>query len=216
MYLFRKKGFVIGWFKALITHQGISRLALVHENCRISNKARVYMKSRLNGVHLGDYSYIGKGSILHNTTIGKFSSISDCCVIGLPGHPINLLSTSPIFTSPSNALKETWVSKRVYNPSIRVVIGNDVWIGYGVFVLNNVTIGDGAIVAAGAVVTKDVPPYAIVGGVPARIIKYRFPESKVSKLLRLQWWDMPYEEIKNHLDLFTEPDVDIDSLIKLL
>ena len=170
------------------------------------------MRSRLNGVNIDDYSYIGKSSILHNTTIGKFSSISDCCVIGLPGHPINHLSTSPIFTAPFNALRETWVNDRIYKPEIKVEIGNDVWIGYGVMIPNNIKVGDGAIVAAGAVVTKDVPPYAIVGGVPAKIIKYRFSEDKIKKLLDLKWWEKPYDEIKRNIELFCYTDIDIKSL----
>lgn len=208
MYLFRKKGFIAGWFTFSLCHKGVSKSALIHSNCVISKKARVYMKSRLNGVKMDDYSYIGKNSILHNTNIGKFTSISDCCVIGLPGHPTNHLSTSPIFTAPFNALRETWVKENVYKAGINVEIGNDVWIGYGVMIPNNIKVGDGAIVAAGAVVTKDVPPYAIVGGVPAKVIKYRFSESKINKLLKMQWWDKPYEEIKKNLDLFIKVDID--------
>ena len=212
MYLFRKKGFISGWFTFSLGHKGVSKWALVHSNCSIGKKAKVYRGSRLNGVKLEDYSYIGKKNILHNTTIGKFSSISDCCVIGLPGHPTNHLSTSPIYTAPFNALMETWVKERVYKPVINVEIGNYVWIGYGVMIPNNVKIGDGAIVAAGAVVTKDVPPYAIVGGVPAKVIKYRFPEDKIEKLMDLKWWNKPVEEIKSHIELFTQPDLNTEQL----
>lgn len=212
MLLLRKKGFISGWITISLCHKGVSKSALVHSNCSISKNARVYMRSRLNGVKMDDYSYIGKSSIIHNTTIGKFSSISDCCVIGLPGHPTNHLSTSPIFTAPFNALRQTWVQERVYKPVIDVEIGNDVWIGYGVMIPNNVKVGDGAIVAAGAVVTKDVPPYAIVGGVPAKVIKYRFPEDKIERLLELKWWDRPVEEIKSHIALFTQQDLSIEQL----
>lgn len=196
----------------MFLRRGISKTALISENCHISKSARVYMKSRLNGVSLGDYSYIGKNCIIHGTSIGKYCSISDCCVIGLPGHPTNLLSTSPIFTSPQNALREKWVDSKTYKTNVNVIIGNDVWVGYGVLIPNNIRICDGAIVAAGAVVTKDVPPYAIVGGVPARIIKYRFSEEKIERLLELKWWDKPEEEIKANLGLFTSPDIDVDSL----
>ena len=77
-----------------------------------------------------------------------------------------------------------------------IVVGNDVWIGYEAVVLAGVTVGDGAIIGARALVTKDVPPYTIVGGVPARIIRRRFPEDTIAKLLKLQWWDWPAEKIK--------------------
>ncbi len=91
-------------------------------------------------------------------------------------------------------------------------IGNDVWIGHGVFIKEGVTVGDGAVIAAGAVVVKDVPPYAIVGGSPAKIIKYRFDEKTISKLLELQWWNMdpeilqqcPYEEIDKAIEFLEQ------------
>lgn len=212
MILLRNKQYVRGWFKYSLKGRIAHRLALVHINCDVSSESRVGMSSRLKQVTLGDYSYVGKSSIIHGTTIGKFCSISDCCVIGLPSHPTNLLSTSPIFSSPKNALRKKWVESKSYQATVNVKIGNDVWIGYGAMIPNNVCIGDGAIVAAGAVVTKDVPPYAIVGGVPAKVIKYRFSEEKIKKLLELKWWDKPVEEIKSHLDLFTKPDLNTEAL----
>lgn len=85
---------------------------------------------------------------------------------------------------------------------ISVVIGSDVWIGARAAILEGVTIGDGAVVAAGAVATKDVPPYAIVGGVPAKIIKYRFDEETIKKLLELKWWDKDMDWIVEHACMF--------------
>lgn len=172
------------------------------------------MKSRLNGVTMDDYSYIGKCSIIHNTKIGKFCSISACCVIGLPGHPTNRLSTSPIFSSPSNALREKWVQEYTYKPEINVEIGNDVWIGYGAMIPNNIKVGDGAIIAAGAVVTKDVPPYAIVGGVPARVIKYRFTQEIIDQLEKLRFWDRSEEIIKKNLEIFQKANLQLEDIEK--
>ena len=214
MFLIQKRNYLAGWIKNSLFRNGISITALVNSNCTISPKSRVYMKSRLNGVTMDDYSYIGKCSVLHNTSIGKYCSISACCVIGLPGHPTNLLSTSPLFSSPSNALKEKWVQEYVYKPEIRVEIGNDVWIGYGAMIPNNIRVGDGAIIAAGAVVTKDVPPYAVVGGIPARVIKYRFSQEVIDRLLELRFWDRPENEIKMNIDLFRRPDLQVRDLEK--
>ena len=214
MYLVRKRKFITGWIKNSLFRKGISITALVNLNCSISPKSKVYMKARLNGVTMDDYSYIGKCSIIHNTSIGKYCSISACCVIGLPGHPTNLLSTSPLFTSPSNALKEKWVQEYVYKSEIKVETGNDVWIGYGAMIPCNIKVGDGAIIAAGAVVTKDVPPYAIVGGVPARVIKYRFSNEVINRLLELRFWGCPENEIKMNLGLFKKENPQLPDLEK--
>lgn len=212
MYIIEKRRFITGWIKNSLLKKGISLIALVNSNCNISPRAKVYMKCRLNGVTMDDYSYIGKCSIIHDTKIGKFCSISACCVIGLPSHPTNHLSTSPIFTSPSNALKETWVNEKVYESKISVDIGNDVWIGYGAMIPNNIKVGDGAIIAAGAVVTKDVPPYAIVGGVPARIIKYRFSQEVIDRLMQIRFWEHPISVIKNNIEVFKKPDLRVEDI----
>ena len=93
-------------------------------------------------------------------------------------------------------------TKSINNP---VTIGNDVWIGANVCILPGISIGDGAVLAAGAVITKDVPPYAIVGGVPAKVIKYRFSEDIIKKLLKIKWWNWEEEKVKKNKDLFYDP-----------
>lgn len=88
-----------------------------------------------------------------------------------------------------------------------IEIGNDVWIGSNATVLPHVKIGDGAVIGAGAVVTHDVPPYAIVAGVPARIIRYRFPQQIIDAMLKIQWWNWPVEKINENLEFFTQPEL---------
>ena len=98
-----------------------------------------------------------------------------------------------------------------------IYIGNDVWVGTRVLIMGGVTIGNGAVVAAGAVVTKDVPPYAIVGGVPARVIKYRFPEDVIQKLEASKWWTLDDDTLKQNIHLFQKPleGDNMDRLVEL-
>lgn len=147
-----------------------------------------------NGVSLGDYSYLNAGSLVLSGTIGRFCSFSYACKVGMPEHPTNWMSTSPFLYGDENVLGLPGLWNDTSAPPL---IGSDVWLGAGCIVLQGVSIGHGAIVAAGAVVTKDVPPYAIVGGVPAKVLKYRFPAEAVQDLLASQWWDLPFDRLKN-------------------
>lgn len=141
---------------------------------------------------IDDYSYVGGGSRVQYAKIGKFCSIGPEVRIGLGKHPIHLRSTYPGFYAKDVSFYG--VTPEYENPEYEyepISIGNDVWIGCRAMILDGVKIGDGAIIAAGAVVTKDVPPYAIVGGVPAKIIKFRFEPTHIEELLESKWWDDP-------------------------
>lgn len=160
-------------------------------NCQFGYHNIVYGNTFLFNVKVGDYTYVGGDSKIQNATIGKFCSLGPELRIGLGRHPIHLKSTFPGFYTDGSYYG---VEKEYENPIenyLPVEIGNDVWIGARAMILDGVKIGDGAIIGAGAVVTKDVPPYAIVGGVPAKIIGYRFDESEIKKLLNEQWWNNP-------------------------
>ena len=142
----------------------------------------------------------GIGHFLHNVSIGRYSSIAAGVRISPHEHPIDWLTTNSVTYMDSSF---AWIRKSMglshpktipHSPTRPVRIGNDVWIGLGAFVKGGVTIGDGAIVAAHAVVTKDVPPYAIVGGVPAKVIRYRFDEETIRELLDLKWWNYNLSE----------------------
>lgn len=165
--------------------------SLTIRNCIFGYHNRVYNDSILCNVSLGDYSYVGGNCKIMNSTIGKFCSIGPSVWIGgLPSHPLNLKSTFPGFYQKNSNYygvePEYEYTESEFRP---VIIGNDVWIGARAMIMDGVTVGDGAVIAAGAVVTKDVPPYAIVGGVPARIIKYRFSEKRIQEMQDSMWWN---------------------------
>lgn len=144
-------------------------------------------RDRFNKIS-GKYSYAGYGTIVcsEESKIGAFCSIATDVVIGLGEHPQTFLSTHPFQYARCTNLKNKLVKFPFFKP---VVIGNDVWIGYNAMIKEGLTIGDGAIIGGG-IVTHNIPPYAVVAGVPARIIKYRFSEEIISKLLRLKWWEL--------------------------
>ena len=151
----------------------------------------------------GAFSYINAGGYLrHRVFVGRFSSIGRRVSIGAGNHFATGLSTSPILSG-GHALDRYSADERTRlglgdpprkNPVTR--IGCDVWIGDGAIVMPDVTVGHGAVIGANAVVTRDVPPYAIVGGVPARVLKSRFPAPQVEALLATRWWDHPRDVLK--------------------
>jgi acetyltransferase-like isoleucine patch superfamily enzyme len=145
------------------------------------------------GVAVGDFTYVNDGTVIGSGTVGRFCSIGYACGIGMHEHPLGFLSTSPHLYGEQNLFgaEATWDD--FPNPP---TIGSDVWIGSNVTILQGVTVGHGAVIAAGAVVTKDVPPYAIAVGVPARVVRQRFPPDVVRELLELRWWDLPLERLR--------------------
>ena len=155
-------------------------------------------------VILGDYSYIsGPRSYVEDAEIGKYCSIARQVTIGVSGHNYKWITTSPIITS----MMYGFVDLPAFEPQhSRPIIGNDVWIGMNAIIMRGVTIGDGAVIAAGAVVTKDVQPYSIVGGNPARHIKYRFSEETIQSLLKIRWWDWSEDKIRKNAKLFYDTE----------
>lgn len=143
-------------------------------------------------VRIGRHTYMNDGSIRDRVDIGRFCSIGRNVTIAAGDHPLQCLTTHPIAWQTKDGVKYKNRVKR----SIRTTIGHDVWIGDNVIVVPGVTIGTGAVIGANAVVTKDVLPYMIVGGVPAKPIRSRFTESIVNDLLRTEWWMLKDDSIK--------------------
>lgn len=146
-------------------------------------------------VVIGDYSFIGTRTILGPApiNIGRYCSIGREVIIGPNSHPIDTASTSSVFYSPNWGRLED--GRKTYNQR-KVVIGNDVWIGMRAIIMPGLTIGDGAIVASGSIVTHDVERYTIVAGVPAKIVRMRFSKDLISKLIKECWWENDFEHLE--------------------
>lgn len=158
--------------------------------------------------HMGYGSYIGSKSNICGK-IGRFTSIARY-VDWNPGiHPYEApyVTTCPLFYSLRKQHGMTFAKEQCFDElRNNLIIGNDCWIGQHVFMVGGITIGDGAVVLAGAVVTKNVPPYAIVGGVPAKVIRYRYDEETIQWLLKIQWWNNSIEWFKEHWQLLNDID----------
>jgi phosphonate metabolism protein (transferase hexapeptide repeat family) len=146
---------------------------------------------------VGDYSYFERNVEAIYTTIGKFCAIAANSRLNALHHPTDRISQHKISYRPNEYFVAAKLDKgfRELRQSRRVVIGHDVWIGHGAIILPGVAIGHGAVVAAGAVVTKSVEPYAIVAGVPAKRIKWRFPQSIRTRIIKLAWWDWEHDRL---------------------
>jgi virginiamycin A acetyltransferase len=180
--------------KLEITNYKLSRKTLLGKRTKIRNRTEI------GNISLGDYSYIsGPGSYIEEAIIGKYCSIARQVVIGVSGHNYNWLTTSPIITSKAYG----FIDNDIKVPQKeKPVIGNDVWVGMNVIIMRGVTIGDGAVIAAGSVVTTDIAPYSIAGGIPAKHIRYRFSKEIIESLLMIEWWNWPEEKIRQNAHLF--------------
>lgn len=184
----------------------------IHPRSTFEGMSKIHSNTWFKG-HLGYGSYIASNCSLC-ARIGRFTSVAPfvTCDAGVHPYTYPYVSTSPSFYSlniDKSQNGSTFANKQMFNESrclegnIAIAIGNDCWIGYGAFIVGGVTIGDGAVVLARAVVTKDVPPYAIVGGVPARIIKYRYDDETIGFLLKSQWWNKDISWIKKNWKVFS-------------
>lgn len=168
---------------------------VINNESYLGDHCLIYPKSRLSNSIIGNYTYIAENSIINNTIIGKFCSIGANLVCGWGIHPTNGLSTHPMFYSKEKQNGFTLSKIDKVEETKIITIGNDVFIGMNVTILDGVKIGDGAVIGAGAIVSKDIPSYAIAVGNPIQIIKYRFDEKKIEKLLQIKWWDFAKQDL---------------------
>lgn len=179
--------------------------------CRIESPLKI-LGNVGRGCSIGAFTYLQKDTTIEGTEIGRFCSIAASTCIGGGEHPTDWLSTHPFVCDPNDVVvgvsriypeARAWFgakSTRFHGQPGQCRIGNDVWIGHGAIIKRGISVGDGAIVAAGAVVTRDVPPYAVVGGCPAKHIKFRFDENTVERLVKLKWWDFDLSPLTNEID----------------
>lgn len=170
-------------------------------NLGIYNKIEKY--NHLYNSKIGDYSYTGPYTVMMHCEIGKYNAISWGVSLGGAEHDYERVTNHAFLYNPyfEISMKDQVAYDRFEKPCY---IGNDVWIGCNATILRGVSIGDGAVIAANAVVHKDVPPYSIVGGVPAKVLKYRFSEEIIKNLLDIKWWDLPPSVIKTNRNIFKQ------------
>lgn len=184
--------------------RSLTREGRIHESTRmmassIGEWCEIGENNVLQNTTFDDYSYSGSNCIFQNVTVGKFSNIAAFVRIGATDHPMER-PTLHHFTYRSKKYgfaedDELFFEKRA---SRVTYIGHDTWIGHGALIKPGVRIGNGAVIGQGSVVTKDIPPYAVAAGVPAKVIRYRFDSEIIEALERIKWWDWDYETIKQH------------------
>jgi virginiamycin A acetyltransferase len=157
--------------------------------------------------HFGNHSYTGPNTVIMHAQIGQFNSISWNVSIGGANHDYKRVTGHSFLYNDYDDLRPNEIPIPYNRFDSPCILGNDVWVGSGAVILRNVIIGHGAVIGSNAVVTNNVPPYSVVVGSPARVIKYRFEEDVINRLLEIQWWDLPDETILDNFELFSSyPD----------
>ena len=184
------------------------------KNSTIHKSSKIEAGSQVLNSSFDKHSFCGYDCQINNSDIGSFCSIADNVIIGPSSHPYNWVGGSPVFYSGRDSIKAKFSEFDREKP-LRTVIGSDVWIGINSIIKSGVKIGHGSIIGMGSVVTKDVDPYTIVGGCPAKVIKKRFNDNIINNLLDLCWWELDENELKKISVNIKNPIKFIESLKKI-
>lgn len=198
IFKFLKKGRLHGSYKTS-----------VHYTSKIEAGSTVLESS------IDKHSFCSYDCTIVRTKIGKYVSIGSNVIIGGSDHPLNWVSTSPAFYYGRDSISLK-ISNHKRAKTRQTIIGNDVWIGDGVIIKQGVRIGNGAVIGFGSRVTKDVPDYAIYGGNPAKLIKFRFEKKLIVQLLESNWWDLDEKHLKEYGELSKDPEKFLNAIKKKL
>lgn len=185
----------------------------VHPGCQITGSqfgryVEIGANSRIANSGFGDYSYCDRTCDIANTEVGKFANIASFTRIGATDHPMDKASLHHFHYRSASYWDDVtddadWFAHRATR---RARLGHDTWVGHSAMIKPEVTVGHGAVVAAGAIVTKDVPPYMIVAGIPAAPIRTRYPQKTAARMMELAWWDWSHDKLRSALDDFRSLD----------
>lgn len=204
------KQYFVNFFNKKKFNKSISWFSFWDKNTEISDLVYLGFSARLHNCKVGKYTRIKPGCVLKNVVVGNYCSFANDVMIGLGQHPTNLISTNSVFYK--KGITSDFARCIDFAEEKTTYIGNDVWIGNGAVVMDGITVGDGAIIGSRAVVTKDVPPYAIVGGIPAKVIKYRFSNDIIKVLEDTKWWNLSDDIIKKILPIFTQRNITVSMI----
>ena len=177
----------------------------------LDKKSKICTGAHILCSKVGRYSYVGNFTTVVDCEIGNYCSIADNCVIGGMSHPLEWVSTSPVMYSGRNCL-DTNFSDLSYNESKHTVIENDVWIGDGCYIKAGVRLSNGCVIGMGSVLTKDVGPYEIWAGNPAKLIRKRFDDETIKRFLKTEWWNWSEEKIKKYSSIINDPHSFLDGV----
>lgn len=184
------------------------------KNSWVDSTSKVESGSLFYNSQMGKYSFCGYDCEISFTVIGCFTSIANNVIIGGSTHPMNWLGMSPVFYSGRDSIRKKFTEYPLANPK-NTIVGNDVWIGHSAIIIAGVEIGDGAVIGAGSIVTKDVEAYSVVAGNPARLIRYRFEKELREKLLASAWWNLEEKVLQELSVSIRDPEMFLSNLEKM-